>query len=319
MSQTTQWAVLPMLSNRVMPPASLLLPLPTFNCCYLFFNFLLLLYLPLIAHCTMTAVLTSCQCCAMMLLPLPWCHLLLLVATRWCWFLLMRLLSLLAVPVPSPEPLLLLQLMLLLAHQCHLLLIVIIATSWLFLFAVAVSGTACCAGTKATNVSTNIVAHGYSCFYKHFVRSCSCCHRMLHLHHHQKPPLSLQWCHCCSYNCHCCRSIVDLFTKRASSPPADCQFCSFFNRYCFAVTITMTARCAGTIAIVCCCSVHQFSLHWCNCQATAVSSYNCHCHQMIVTSVAFLNENILFINHSHHLLYWCWQQGHHCFYNNCHH
>jgi len=66
-----------------LPP--LLLQLPTFDCCY--FNFIFLIFsfccLPLIAHCAMTAVLTSCRRCASMLLPSPWCHLLLLVTTRW--------------------------------------------------------------------------------------------------------------------------------------------------------------------------------------------------------------------------------------------
>jgi len=66
-------------------------------------------------------------------------------------------LSQLVAPVPS-EPLLLLQSMLLPVHQCHLLMLVAITTSSLLLVAVVVTDTACCTGTKATDVYINIVA-----------------------------------------------------------------------------------------------------------------------------------------------------------------
>jgi len=62
-------------AERPLPP--LLLPSPAFDCCYCYFWLIFLLYLSLIAHCTMTAVLTTCCCCAtiaLVSLAIAGCH-----------------------------------------------------------------------------------------------------------------------------------------------------------------------------------------------------------------------------------------------------
>jgi len=159
-----------------------------------------------------------------------------------CWFLLLRLLSMLAVPVPSPEPplLLLLQLTLLPAHRCHLLLLVVIATSWLLLFPVAVGYTTCCAGAEATDISHSVTA----CYTCTVAKS----HRCFYSNSSAVPqPLLLP---------------VDCWfaTKRSIITTGWLLILSPLQRYWLAVTITITAGCTGTIAIVCCCSFHRFSL-----------------------------------------------------------
>jgi len=166
-------------------------------------------------------------------------------------------------------------------------------TSWLLLFAVEVSDTACCTGTEVTDIHTNIVPT------VSWHATCALS---------PKATAVLQQSHCCSNNYCCCQSIVELLQKKHHHHQLIVKFVASLKHIGWLSQLSSPLDAQAPLPLQFPSVFAALAPLWSHC-----CFYNCHQHQMIVTSVACFNKNILFVNCGHCLLlHWCWCQGRHC-------